>query len=138
MYEIIIRDYVNKLTEDDIIQYSKRKNISLNDDEVKVLYLYAKNYWREFYKGNPNDLILELKEKLRPQVFDSLYKIYTDLKDKLNWIDLSFLLQFINYLLFRKFITKAINISFSLGLDCAISSVIATSVLLSITCPFSL
>ena len=34
MYEIIIRDYVNKLTEDDIIQYSKRKNISLNDDEV--------------------------------------------------------------------------------------------------------
>ena len=26
MYEIIIRDYVNKLTEDDIIQYSKRKN----------------------------------------------------------------------------------------------------------------
>ena len=49
MYEIIIRDYVNKLTEDDIIQYSKRKNISLNDDEVKVLYLYAKNYWREFY-----------------------------------------------------------------------------------------
>lgn len=84
MYEIIIRDYVNKLTEDDIIQYSKRKNISLNDDEVKVLYLYAKNYWRAFYKGNPNDLILELKEKLRPQVFDSLYKIYTDLKDKLN------------------------------------------------------
>ena len=85
MYEIIIRDYVNKLTEDDIIQYSKRKNISLNDDEVKVLYLYAKIYWREFYRGNPNDLILELKEKLRPQVFDSLYKIYTDLKDKLNW-----------------------------------------------------
>lgn len=84
MYEIIIRDYVNKLTEDDIIQYSKRKNISLNDDEVKVLYLYTKNYWREFYRGNPNDLILELKEKLRPQVFDSLYKIYTDLKDKLN------------------------------------------------------
>ena len=52
--------------------------------EDEVLYLYAKNYWREFYRGNPNDLILELKEKLRPQVFDSLYKIYTDLKDKLN------------------------------------------------------
>lgn len=48
-------------------------------------YIYmTKNYWREFYRGNPNDLILELKEKLRPQVFDSLYKIYTDLKDKLN------------------------------------------------------
>lgn len=99
MYEIIIRDYVNKLTEDDIIQYSKRKNISLNDDEVKVLYLYAKNYWREFYRGNPNDLILELKEKLRPQVFDSLYKIYTDLKDKLNWFIFFYCNLLINYYL---------------------------------------
>ena len=56
----------------------------LNDDEVKILYLYAKNYWREFYKGYPKDLIEELKEKLRPQTFKTLYKIYIDLKQKLN------------------------------------------------------
>ena len=37
MYEIIIRDYINKLTEDDIIQYSKRKNISLNDDDMQKI-----------------------------------------------------------------------------------------------------
>ena len=84
MYEIIIRDYINKLTEQDIIEYSKRKNIELNDDEDKILYLYAKNYWREFYKGYPKDLIEELKEKLRPQTFKTLYKIYIDLKQKLN------------------------------------------------------
>lgn len=84
MYEIIIRDYINKLTEQDIIEYSKRKNIELNDDEVKILYLYAKNYWREFYKGYPKDLIEELKEKLRLQTFKTLYKIYIDLKQKLN------------------------------------------------------
>lgn len=84
MYEIIIRDYINKLTEQDIIEYSKRKNIELNDDEVKILYLYAKNYWREFYKGYPKDLIEELKEKLRPQTFNTLYKMYVDLKNKFN------------------------------------------------------
>lgn len=84
MYEIIIRDYINKLTEQDIIEYSKRKNIELNDDEVKILYLYAKNYWREFYKGYPKDLIEELREKLRPQTFNTLYKIYVDLKNKFN------------------------------------------------------
>lgn len=84
MYEIIIRDYINKLTEQDIIEYSKRKNIELNDDEVKILYLYAKNYWREFYKGYPKDLIEELREKLRPQTFNTLYKMYVDLKNKFN------------------------------------------------------
>ena len=84
MYEIIIRDYINKLTEQDIIEYSKRKNIELNDDEVKILYLYAKNYWREFYKGYPKDLIEELKEKLRPQTFKTLCRIYIDLRRGLN------------------------------------------------------
>lgn len=37
-----------------------------------------------------------------------------------------------------KFITKSINISFSLGLDIAINNVIDTRVLLSITCLLSI
>ena len=39
---------------------------------------------------------------------------------------------------FKKFITKSINISFSLGFDSAIKSVIATKALLSITFSLSL
>ena len=41
-----------------------------------------KNYWKEFYKGNPTELINELKEKLEPKTFNTLYKIYIDLKQK--------------------------------------------------------
>lgn len=84
MYEIIIRDYINKLTEEDIINYGKRKNIDISNEDAKILYLYAKNYWKEFYKGNPKDIIIELKEKLEPITFNRLYKIYCELKDKLN------------------------------------------------------
>lgn len=82
MYEIIIKDYVNKLTEEDIINYGKRKNINISNDDSKILYVYAKNYWREFYKGNPNDLIDEIKEKIDPETFNKLYKIYINLKSK--------------------------------------------------------
>lgn len=82
MYEIIIKDYVNKLTEEDIINYGKRKNINISNDDAKILYVYAKNYWREFYKGNPNDLIDEIKEKIDPETFNKLYKIYINLKSK--------------------------------------------------------
>ena len=53
MYEFLIKEYVDKLTEDDIKKYAKGYNVDINDDEVKILYLYAKNYWREFYKGEP-------------------------------------------------------------------------------------
>lgn len=84
MYEFLIKEYVDKLTENDIKKYAKGYNININDDECKVLYLYAKNYWREFYNNEPKDLINELKEELRPETFNILYKFYKDLKSKIN------------------------------------------------------
>ena len=82
LYEIIIRDYINKLTEEDIIKYSKRKNIDISNDDAKILFVYAKNYWKEFYKGNPTELINELKEKIETKTFNELYKIYLEIKKK--------------------------------------------------------
>ena len=82
MYEIIIRDHIKKLNEEDIIKYGKRKNVDISSEDSKILLVYAKNYWKEFYKGNPTELINELKEKLEPKTFNTLYKIYIDLKQK--------------------------------------------------------
>lgn len=84
MYELIIKEYINKLTEDDIKKYSKKYHIDINDDECKVLYLYAKNYWKDFLKSEPKELINELKDKLRPNTFNELYKIYKEAKNKIN------------------------------------------------------
>ena len=70
-------------TEDDFVDlYYLRKNIDISNEDAKILFVYAKNYWREFYKGNPTELINELKEKLEPKTFNTLYKIYIDLKQK--------------------------------------------------------
>ncbi len=84
MYEFLIKEYVNKLTEEDIKKYAKGYNIDINDDEAKILYLYAKNYWREFYIGEPKDLLNELKEKLRPNTYEKLYEFYKNAKSKIN------------------------------------------------------
>jgi len=82
MYELIIKDYISKLTEEDIIKYGKRKNIDISNNDSKILYMYAKNYWKEFYKDNPTDIINEIKEKINPDTFNKLYKIYINLKNK--------------------------------------------------------
>lgn len=84
MYEFLIKEYIDKLTEDDIKKYAKGYNVDINDDEVKILYLYAKNYWREFYKGEPKELLQELKEKLRPATYETLYTYYKNLKSKIT------------------------------------------------------
>lgn len=82
MYELLIKEYVNKLTEEDIKKYAKKYNIDINDEECQILYLYAKNYWKEFYKDEPKELISELKEKLRPNTFNVLYSFYKEFKNK--------------------------------------------------------
>ncbi len=84
MYEFLIKEYINKLTEDDIKKYAQNYQIDINDDEAKILYLYAKNYWKEFYNGEPNELLDELREKLRPETYEELYKLYQKAKSKIN------------------------------------------------------
>ncbi len=84
MHELLIRDYINKLTEEDIIKYGKKKDIDISLDDARILYVYAKNYWKEFYKGDPKELIEELKEKLEPLTFIKLNKLYKELKEKYN------------------------------------------------------
>ncbi len=80
MHEIIIRDYINKLTEEDIIKYGKKYDIDISIDDSRILYVYAKNYWREFYKEYPEDLINELKEKINPTTFNKLLEYYKRVK----------------------------------------------------------
>ena len=80
MHEMIIKDYVNKLTEEDIIKYGKKYNIDISIDDSRILYVYAKNYWREFYKEYPEDLINELKEKINPNTFNKLLEYYKKVK----------------------------------------------------------
>ena len=82
MYEIVIKDYINKLTEEKIIKYCKSKDIDISFEDAKILYVYAKNYWRLFYRDYPEELIKELKEKLSPNTFDKLLKIYKDIKKR--------------------------------------------------------
>lgn len=82
MYEYLIGEYINKLTEDEIKKHSEKRNIFLNDDETKTLYLYAKNYWREFYRGEDKEIVEEIRQKIRPDTFNQLYTIYLETKEK--------------------------------------------------------
>ena len=57
MYDIINR-YINKMTVDDIKNFSQTQNINLSDDEASFIYLFLKKNWEELL-GNPNALVME-------------------------------------------------------------------------------
>ena len=82
MKEYLIRDYLNKLTINDIKNFAKTKNISITDTDAIILYTYAKKYYQEFLNGNDSLIIKELKEKLSPNTFKEAYKLYLEYKIK--------------------------------------------------------
>lgn len=80
--EFIIRDYVDKMTENDINNFALKESINLTDDERRTIYMYIKNYWRVFLKEDPTYLFEELKEKLSPSVYQKTLELYNKYKRK--------------------------------------------------------
>ena len=76
----LIKDYIKKLTIDDIKKFAKTKNINISDTDAIILYTYAKNNYEEIINGNDQDIIKELRKKLSPDTFKEVYKLYLEYK----------------------------------------------------------
>ena len=70
MYEVIIKEYLKRLSLKDINDFANKNNVSLKPGEDKVLYDFIMNNWMEVYKGdetynNGIKLFNEFKNKFR-------------------------------------------------------------------------
>lgn len=83
MYELIIKNYINKLTIDDILNYAKKENIKVSLNEASIIYKYIKEYHDVFLNGNPDTLFIELKSKLSYEVYDKCVNLYNKYKNYL-------------------------------------------------------
>lgn len=83
MYENIIKNYVDKLTKEDIINYSKKEDIFLNDNEINVIYDEIKNKWKQLYNGNTR-VITDLENKINNKAYNQLIDLYNTYKKFLN------------------------------------------------------
>lgn len=83
MYENIIKNYVDKLTKEDIINYSKKEDIFLNDNEINVIYDKIKNKWKQLYNGNTR-VITDLENKINNKAYNKLIDLYNTYKKFLN------------------------------------------------------
>jgi len=82
MNEYLIKEFLKKLTVNDIKKYAIEKNIFITDTDAIILYTYAKNHYQDFLKGNDELLIKELKNKLSSNAFKEAYKLYLQYKIK--------------------------------------------------------
>ena len=81
--DYLIKEYIKNIDEYTINKYAKINNINLSNDEIKVIYLYIKNYWQIFYKGDPTELFKELEEQIKKENLDKIKELYYKYKKKI-------------------------------------------------------
>lgn len=77
--QLIIKEYINKININDILNFGKINNINLTNDEANILLSYLKKNWEELLYGNPSSIIYEIKntfDKNKSQKIIDLYNYY--------------------------------------------------------------
>lgn len=84
MYEVLIKEYLKRLSLKDINDFANKNNISLNPGEDKAIYDFIMNNWIEVYKGNANKAFEKLKQVVSPNTYNTAIALYNEFKDKLK------------------------------------------------------
>ena len=75
MYKNLIKNYVQKLSFEDVKNYIQKNYDGVSDKEMKAIYTCIKNHWEEIYDGKEEAL-----EDLKKQVSEK------------NWLEITKLL----------------------------------------------
>lgn len=84
MNDYLLQVYIERLSKDDINTFAVNKGITLENDELNIIYDYLKKYWRTFYYGNPKAQLDELKSKLSNTTYAKIETLYIEAKERLN------------------------------------------------------
>lgn len=82
MKEQIIGSYISKITKQDIISFALSNEISLEQQEVDILYETMKKNWKIFLYGNPTPILSELKNVLHPDTYEKGIELFFKMKQK--------------------------------------------------------
>lgn len=78
----LIKQYINRLTINNINDFAIKNNIILNEKELNVLYEVTKNHYEELLAGNDTKIVNYLKENLTDENFTKINNLYNEYKVK--------------------------------------------------------
>lgn len=82
---MLISEYINRITKKDIINYSLKQNIVLEEKEIDILYKYIKEEYINFI-NNPEKILNNLKKEISKNTYNLIYELYFKYKEKINKI----------------------------------------------------
>ena len=81
MYRLI-EHYINKLTKEDIIEFSIKNDIILNNDELIYLYKIIKEKYKLLLNGDTS-IFNEIKDNININTYNKIIELYNKYKNYL-------------------------------------------------------
>lgn len=82
MNKVLLINYLNKLKKEDIYNYALTNQITLNNNELDIIYDYIKNRYNDII-NNPVDILNEIKNKIDNKTYLLILNLYNKYQDKL-------------------------------------------------------
>ncbi len=80
----LVKEYINKINEDDIEKYALKEGIKLLDNEKVVIYNFIKENWEDFFTNESDNLLKKIENDVRPEIYNYILKLYNKYKRQFN------------------------------------------------------
>ena len=82
MKNILIEQYINKITINDVKNFSNKNGVFLDNNIIELIYKYIKNDYKTILYGNINIIFDELKNKINEDNLNKIKNLYFEYKQK--------------------------------------------------------
>ena len=82
MYELIIANYINKLSKRDLKNFALNNQIFLNNEEIDYVYKILKTDYKSLLNDNYISLFQNAKDNLSDINYKKIYNLYNDYRSK--------------------------------------------------------
>ncbi len=80
----LIEDYVKRLSKSDVKRFALKQGITLDTEEIDIIYNYIKKDYKTIIYGNPKDILINIKSKVKPLSYNKIEAVYEKFKDKIE------------------------------------------------------
>ena len=84
MYEVLIKEYLKRLSLKDINDFANKNGMPLKQGEDKIIYNFIMQNWQEVYKGDGLKTLGTLKGKVSDETYDAIIKMFNMYKEKIK------------------------------------------------------
>lgn len=82
MKDKLIKNYIDKLSIEDLEKFANSKSILLTNSELNYVYSTIKDNWETIIYGNPTNIFNEAKENLNTHSYNKIIDLYNLYKIK--------------------------------------------------------